>query len=79
MIVKSILQWRERQSESFGERILQALKGPCGSSTPHSACVVSTHARSVSVIVADRLHSALPIRPADLYASARLGCNSLRC
>ena len=28
MIVKSILQWRERQSESFGERILQALKGP---------------------------------------------------
>ena len=26
MIVKSILQWRERQSESFGERILQALK-----------------------------------------------------
>ena len=42
MIVKSILQWRERQSESFGERILQALKGPCGSSTPHSACVFHT-------------------------------------
>ena len=42
MIVKSVLQWRERQSESFGERILQALKGPCGSSTPHSACVFHT-------------------------------------
>ena len=42
MIVKSILQWRERQSESFGERILQALKGPCGFSTPHSACVFHT-------------------------------------
>ena len=42
MIVKSILQWRERQSESFGDRILQALKGPCGSSTPHSACVFHT-------------------------------------
>ena len=42
MIVKSILQWRERQSESFGERILQALKGPCGSSTPHSACIFHT-------------------------------------
>ena len=41
-MVKSILQWRERQSESFGERILQALKGPCGSSTPHSACVFHT-------------------------------------
>ena len=45
MIVKSILQWRERQSESFGERILQALKGPCGSSTPHSACVLHTRSQ----------------------------------
>ena len=39
---KSIFQWRERQSESFSERILQALKGPCGSSTPHRACVFHT-------------------------------------
>ena len=35
-------------------------------------------ARSLSVIVADRLHSALPIRPGDLHANARLGCDSLR-
>ena len=42
MIIKSIFQWRERQSELFGEKILQALKGPCGSSTPHSACVFHT-------------------------------------
>ena len=54
VIVKSILQWRERQSESFGERILQALKGPCGSSTPHSACVF--HTRS-NCSFADSFHA----------------------
>ena len=67
MIVKSVLQWRERQSESFGERILQALKGPCGSSTPHSACVFHTgsncsfvdsfHARRIPSIRAHVLYT----------------------
>ena len=75
MIVKSILQWRERQSESFGERILQALQGPCGSSTPHSACVFHTRSNCsfVDSFHAQRGNVAIKT-PQDSPASARTCC-----
>ena len=59
-----VLKFREEPAAFFEANVLI------------TAEVGSTHARSLSVIVANRLQSALPIRPGDLHASARLGCDS---